>query len=290
MFAESNTHFHSAHIHQHLPILASYTAPPRLSSQSSAMTTIPSLNLNADRSPPSTESTSTRSPLEAEYEATVAAHRQQAAVLAPSRKRYDNLFDRHIQIQARHEKLTETINSHRSTFQRHSRYVIFLSNMLLASNTTLRSAPRPISDLQGIMHATLLNDLRLASDTLIDMLVQCKRLDKAKAITFNQDQNFYAKCRELFEEVDRDCKKLDRLHAKLIKIAEKMGEKAECGLVAGNCAACIRNEGREAQKAVADRWMGGEKKEGGGGSGGKAREGMGKAAQAKQKLESILEE
>ena len=118
------------------------------------------------------------------------------------------------------------------------------------------------------------------------MIIRNKRLDDAKERDFTLDQEFYARCRELFKVVDKDCRELDRLHAKVLEAGEKMGWKSACGAADEKCISCMRNGDREAKKAAAERVL----KGGGGGGGGKVRGGTGKAALGKQRMDEILEE
>lgn len=200
--------------------------------------------------------------------------------MGPTRKKYDALFLQHKQAQTRYDKNMDKITSHRTTYQRHKQYLISLSNALLASNITLRSAPRPISDSQALTHATLLNDLRLASYTLTTLIFQNKRLDKARDASWTRDQELYAKCQDLFVEVERGCRELDRLHAEVLEAEKKMGLKPACGMAEGKCVPCIRAREREARKVAAEKVA-------------KGREGVGRkgdGSEVKQRLENIFEE
>lgn len=224
---------------------------------------------------------------DAEHKAAVTAYKEQSAFMGPTRKEYDVLFSRHKQTQTRYNMLMDEITSHQTTYQHHKQYSVSLSNALLASNTKLGSAPKPISDSQALTHATILNDLRLASNTLATMMLQTKRLDRAKDLCWTLDQELYAKCRELFKLVEKDCRELDRLHAKVLEAEKNMGEYPGCGMIDGNCLSCTRNAEREA-KAVAAEKVAVEGKKAGIGKkwGGK----LGKEQKGKQKLEDILEE
>ena len=120
-------------------------------------------------------------------------------------------------------------------------------------------------------------------------MLQNKRLSKAKDLCWTLDQELYAKCRQLFNLVGKDCEKLDRLHAKVLEAEKKMGGKPACGMVEGKCISCIRNAEREAAAAsAAAEMMAVKERQGGSGktSGGNSR----KATKGKQKLEDILEE
>ena len=246
------------------------------------MAPIPAHDANAEST---SKAAGASSSLKAEYEAALTAYKNHLAVMGPTRVKYDELFHKHEKVQARTEKLMAKLTTQRSTYQRHKQYVISLSNALLASNTALRAAPLPYSDLQVLTHATIFHELRFASITLIDMMMKNKRLDNKKDKSFTLDQGFYARCREMFHVVDNDCLELDRLHAKVLELGEKMGKKPECGSVEKNCLSCTRNAEREYRRVVAAA----EKGNDGGGSG-KVKGGMGKAAQGKQRLEDILEE
>ena len=222
------------------------------------------------------------SPLKAEHEAAVTAYKQQLNLMGPTRKKYDELFVRHKQIQAHYDNLMARMKSQRSEYQQHKRYFVGVSNALLASNTALRGAPVPFSDFQVLTQATLLNEMRTASEILAEMIFQNRLLDDEKERSFTLDQEFYKRCREMFNVVDKDCRELDQLHAKVLEVERKMGKKAECGSVERNCISCIRNEEKEARRVAAERAIKG--------SGRKVKGGMGKAAEAKQRLEDILEE
>ncbi|KAF6241317.1 hypothetical protein HO173_000027 [Letharia columbiana] len=217
---------------------------------------------------------------EAEYETAVAAYKAQVSVMGPTRKQYEALFFQHKQAQTRYDKIMDKTTSQNTTYQRHKRYVISLTNALLASNLTLRSASGPVSDLQALTHATLLYDIRLSARTLVDMMVQNKRLDKARERFWKLDQELHVKCEELFEVVDKNCKELDRLHAKVLEAEKKMGEESRCGMAEGKCLSCVRNSEKEARRLGADDVA---KAKGGPGK-------IGKGLGAKKKLEDILEE
>lgn len=214
--------------------------------------------------------------LKTELEAAVTAYKDQITFMNPTRKEYDALFFRHKKIQARYEKVIDKITSHDMTYQHHKRYFVLLSNALLASNANVRTAPRPLSDLQGLTHATLMNDFRLASHTLTAMILQNKRLDKEKDMFWNIDQKLCEKCHELYMMVDKDCQKLDQLHAEVLVVEKKMGRKPGCGVEEGKCLSCARS------KAVVERAARMKKKGG--------NEIVGKGPKVKQRLEDIVEE
>lgn len=117
------------------------------------------------------------------------------------------------------------------------------------------------------------------------MIIRNKRLDDAKERDFTLDQEFYARCRELFKVVDKDCRELDRLHAKVLEAEKKIGGKSGCGAADERCISCKRNGEREAKRVAAEKVL-----KGGGGGGGKVRGGMGKAAQGKQRMDEILKD
>lgn len=261
--------------------------PPRPSTQPAIMATIPSHDGAGAKSPSKASSASSSSAKAADYEAAVTAHKNQLTLMIPTRVKYDALFDRHKEIQARTDKLTAKLTMQRSTYQRHKQYVMSLSNALLASNVTLRSAPLPFGDVQVLTHATLYHELRFASMTLANMVMKNKLLDNEKERSFRLDQEFYARCRELFKVVDSDCRELDRLHAKVLELGEKMGRKPECGFLEKDCVSCARNAEREVRRVVVAVGVGGKGSKGGTG---KVKGGMGKAAEGKQRLEDILEE
>ena len=114
------------------------------------------------------------------------------------------------------------------------------------------------------------------------MIVQNKRLDNAADRSFTLDQEFYAKCRELFKVVDKDCRELDRLHMKVLEAGKKIGSKPECRSAGKKCVSCTRVQEREARRVAADKAQKAESR--------KVKGGMGKAAEGKQRLEDILEE
>lgn len=115
------------------------------------------------------------------------------------------------------------------------------------------------------------------------MVIRNKRLDDAKERDFTLDQEFYARCRELFKVVDKDCRELDRLHAKVLEAEKKTGGKSGCGAADERCISCMRNGEREAKRVAAEKVL-----KGGGGGGGKVRGGMEKAAQGKQRMDGKL--
>ena len=82
--------------------------------------------------------------------------------------------------------------------------------------------------------------------------------------------------------VDKDCRELDRLHAKVLEAEKKIGGKSGCGAADARCISCKRNGEREAKRVAAEKVLKG------GGGGGKVRGGMGKAAQGKQRMDEIL--
>ena len=114
------------------------------------------------------------------------------------------------------------------------------------------------------------------------MIIQNKRLDNAADRSFMLDQEFYAKCRELFKVVDKDCQELDRLHMKVLEAEKKLGKKPECRSADKKCVSCTRIQERAARRAAADKVRKAENR--------KVKAGMGKAAEGKQRLEDILEE
>lgn len=242
------------------------------------MATIPPDNTNAE-----IPAKAASSSLKADYEAALVAHINHLNTMGPTRVHYDELFNKHERIQARTNRLMAKLTTQRSIYQRHKQYVISLSNALLASNTALRSAPLPFSDIQVLTHATLIHELRFASMTLTDMMVKNKKLDNEKERSFTMDQHFYARCREMFKVVDEDCWELDRLHAKVLELGGKMGKKPECGAVEKNCISCMRNAEHEARRVP-------KKEKVIKGGSGKGKGGMGKAVEGKQRLEDILEE
>lgn len=255
----------------------------------------PSTNPSSAETPAEAEPTSkassnaSTSPLTTAYSAAIAAYKTQLDLMVPTRLKYDELFTRHNQIQAKTDLLIAKLTAQHSTYQRHKQYFISLSNNLLASNIALRGAALPFSDDQILTHASLYHDFRCASKTLMEMIIKNKRLENEKDRSFTMDQQFYARCREMFKVVDEDCSELDRLHAKVLEVGAKMGKKPDCGSVGKGCISCIRNAERESRRIPKEKKKVG--KGGGGGSGkGKGKGGMGKAAEGKQRLEDILEE
>ncbi len=202
--------------------------------------------------------------LKAEHEAAVTAYNEQVMLMSPTREDYDAHFIRHQQTQARYEKIMEKETSYRKIYQRHRRHFAYLSNALLASNITLRSAPLPLSDIQALTHATLYNEFRHAVYTLAPMVYQYKRLEKARNICWELEQTMFAKCEQVFTMIDRDCREIDRLHAKVLDLEKKMGGKLGCQVAEGNCLSCARTKEREARAAAAVEQVSREKKGGNG--------------------------
>lgn len=284
MFVVLNTHFQFIHLHHQLPTITSHTTPSHLSNHFSIMATIPPHDPQVESS---TKAPSPSTPLQAEYAAAITAHKQQVAHMTPTRKEYDGLFAKHEKIQARVDKIAAKMSKQRSIYQRHKQHVVSLSNALLASNTALRSAPKPFSDVKALTQATLLHELRVASRTLTEMIVQTKLFNKAKEESFKTDQEHYGRCRQLFKVVDKDCQELDRLHANVLAVEKKMGIKPGCGGVEdGTCISCTRNGEREILRAATER----ETKRGKKAASGRGRRGMGQVAEGKQRLDDILEE
>lgn len=94
------------------------------------------------------------------------------------------------------------------------------------------------------------------------MILQDKRLEKARDESWRVDQKLYARCQELFVEVDKECRELDRRHAKVLDAEEKMGGNPKCGNADEECASCVRLKEREAGTKAAEEMMVKEKKEG----------------------------
>ena len=223
--------------------------------------------------------------LKAEHEATLTTYKEHMALTNPKRKEYDALYIEHDQAQKRYEKIMDIIATHRTTYQRHKRYFISLSNAVLASNTTLHSAPRPFSDSQALAHATLLHDLGPAARLLASLILRNKRLEKAREAAWEIEQELYGKCQEMFVLVERDGTELDRLHAKVREAEKKMGVKPACGAEEEKCPSCARIKEREARRRATEENTMKEKKQQKGGTG-KAK----KAPHVKGRLEDILEE
>ncbi len=198
--------------------------------------------------------------LKAEHEAAVTAYDEQGMLMSPTREDYDAHFIRHQQTQARYEKIVEKETSYRKIYLRHRRHFTYLSNALLASNIALRSAPWPLSDMQALTHATLYYEFQQAVYTLAPMVYQYKRLEKARNICWELEQTMFAKCEQVFTMIDRDCREMDRLHAKVLDLEKKMGRKSECQMAEGNCLSCARTKEREARAAAAVEQVAREKK------------------------------
>lgn len=247
MFGVLSTHFVIV-----LTTIYPYSPNLTLSSQfnqSPAMATIPSHDSRAEFSvifsPPADVPVAKYE----EYKAAVTAYEEHLNLLDSTRKKYNALFLRHKEAETRHGKHVKKIKSQGSTFLLHKQYFASLSNALLASNATLRSAPKPISDLQALNHATLCNDIRLASYTLTGMIYKNKRLEKAYEMTWMRDQGLQAKCEEMFKLVERDCMELDQRHAKVLDLEKEMGSESGCPF-AEKCISCRRNKEKEERKAA----------------------------------------
>ena len=197
--------------------------------------------------------TASSNSLKAEFSAAVTAYKDQLTFMDPTRKEYDALFFRHKKIQARYDKAIEKISSHQATYEHHKRYFGLLSNALRASNAALDSTTGPISDLQGLTHVTLMNDFRQASHILTTMILQSKRLDKERDMFYNIDQKLCEKCHGLYLTVDKDCQKLDQLHADVLMVEKKMGRKPGCGVEEGKCLSCARTKAVLAKAAKANK-------------------------------------
>lgn len=227
----------------------------------------------------------------AEYEAAITAYREKVVAIIPTRKEYDVLITQHKQNTIRYKDVLDKSLTHRITYLRHKQYVSSLTNALLASNIKLRSAPRPFTDVQALTHATILNDLRLASEPFITMIVKNKRLEKARDKCWTRDQELCTKGKGLSVIVEKNWKEQDQLHHRVLEAEKKMGAEPGCGMVEGKCISCVRME-EEAKSMVAAAAAAAVKvvKETKRGSG-KVRGGnVGKGAEGKQKLEDILEE
>ncbi|CAD6575238.1 MAG: hypothetical protein ASARMPREDX12_007156 [Alectoria sarmentosa] len=249
------------------------------------MATIPPYNLNTKypviiTGPPISH--------QAEYDAAIEAYNDHSALTDPVRKEYDAVFFRHRQNQTKYHKIMDKASAHRKTYQAHKRYVISLSNALLTSNVTLRSAPKPFTDFQALTHATLLDKIRLGSHTLTTMLYQNLRIDKARNASWKLDQELFEKCTELYKVMDADSMELDRLHAKVLEIEKKMGGKFGCGMVEGACISCTRLKEREASRAAAAAVVAAAENLAKAMKGGSGK--AGKGSKAKQRLEDIAEE
>lgn len=214
--------------------------------------------------------------------------------MTPTRKKYEDLFLRHKSQQAIYDQLMAKVKTHRTTYLRHRQHFISLSNALLVSNTAMRTAPRPIDHATALTHATLFFTIRDASHTLVKLMVQEKRLAKARDMARGMDEELYLRCRECFRQVDWDCVELDRLHAKVVETEVRMGMRPECGMVEGGCLSCRRLWERVAkekeERAKEMEVMMRKEKKGKGrkgkGSGGDA---AGKGVGGKERLETIVE-
>lgn len=189
--------------------------------------------------------------LEADLEDAVSAYKEQVTYMNPTRVEYDSLFFKHKKLQARYERAIHKLSSKQPAYRQHKRYFSYLSNALLASNASLRSSPRPFSDLQTLTHATLMHAFAHASHTLTDMVYENKRLDKMKDLYFELDQRLVEKCHIIFHTVDRDCKKLDQLHVEVLAAEKKLGKKPGCGVEEGKCPACARTKAEAEREAKA---------------------------------------
>ena len=219
----------------------------------------------------------------ADYDAAVEAHKIKLTEITPAREIYDELYAQHRKLQEQLDKIAAQMDIQRTMYLRHKRYVVSLSNALLASNTALLSATSPWSHVQVLTQATLIHKLHHASRTLVDMIVHNKQLDEMKEASYRLDHESYKRCQFLFRGVDKDCREVDLLHGNVVDAEKNMGREPECGQAIGDCESCLRNKEREAERAKMLR----EAKEGGSK---KAKGGMGKAAKGKQRLDDILEE
>lgn len=236
-----NNHFSLILLHHHLPTFH----PISFCSQSLNMTTIPADNPEAEYLATATDLADY---LKAEYVAAVAAFEQQAALIPPARKEYKTRYMEHKRAHKGYLKTVKELHAHRTTFQRHKQYFISLSNDLLASNITMRSTTGPISDLQALTHATLLNHLRHAYHTFMAIILEDKHLTRLEKKLGKHDRDLGAQCEEVFEAADKDLEKLERLHADITKVEAKMGREPACGSVGGKCSFCIRLEEQEATR------------------------------------------
>lgn len=208
------------------------TPPHDAQAESSAMATAFSNSLQ-------TELVAVNS-LQTELVAALAVYRDSISLMKPTRDEYDSLFFRHKKIQARYDKAIEKISSRQATYEHHKRYFGLLSNALRASNAALDSTTVPVSDLQSLTHVTLMNDFRHASHTLTTMIFQIKRLEQERDKFYNIDQKVCQRCHGLYLAVDKDCRKLDILHAQVRNVERMLGKKPGCKVDEGKCLSCAR--------------------------------------------------
>ena len=213
------------------------------------MASVSSLDAHVEPSNSITEISST---LKAEYEAAVAAHDRHSAQMTPIQRKFDLQKQKFKRVKIRAQKLLVTIASHRFIYQLHKQYVISLSNSLLASNIALSSAPKPLSDLQALTHATLLYHLHLASNTLIDLLILNRRLQDVKEMCITHNREFHGRYQVVHKMINEGNRETDELHAKVVEAAEKIGENPKCEIVDGRCVFCTRKKEREARELAVD--------------------------------------
>ena len=256
--------------------------PSPLSNQSQTMASVPPDD-------PQEESSAmaelTSNSLKAEHEAAVTAYNGHVKLISLTRDKYDALIIQQKHTQVRCGKIMEREASYRTIYQRHKRHFTYLSNSLLASNATLRSAPMPLSDIQALTHATLYHEFRHAFDTLAPMIYQYKRLEKARNTFWELEQTMFAKCEQVFAMLERDCRVMDRLHAKVLDLEKKMGRNSSCQVADGNCVSCARTKEREARAAAAVEQAAREKK---GGDGKVSVKNAGKGVGAKGRSEDTV--
>ena len=283
MLTVSNTHFPFAHYHHQRPKPVPTTELPHHPNHPPTMSTIPS---HQPKPPSSVNATSPSTSAKAEYEAALTAHKVKLAELTPAREAYDELYAQHTKIQEHLDKIGARIDPQRSIYLRHKQYVASLSNALLASNTTLQSVSQPWSHVQVLTQATLVHKLRDAGRTLVNIIVQNKRLDEMKMALCKLDQESYRRCNGLFHRVHKDCCDLDKLHADVVRAEKKMGRERECGLMNSYCDSCDRNQDQEARKGVAEKRLSEVKER----VRRKARGRPGRVTDGKKSLDDILEE
>ena len=230
--------------------------------------------------------------LEAEYKTAVAIFRSFAIRIVPNREEYDQLFYEHGIAQSRHDKIMEKTISHNADYVIHKEHFGSLCNALLASNHTMRTAPRPLTHEQVLTHATLMHRMKHSSEIMAELIYVTKRLEKRRDAIEARDLDLYNKCQELWKQVDSDCAELDNLHANVVELEKKLGAKPACGMVEGGCDNCIRSEERKTDKVAAEKGGNGEGKKGKKAKKGKKgkKGGKGKGREVEQELDDVPEE
>ena len=201
------------------------------------MATIPPKSQEEDH--PATATNSSDS-LKAAYETAIETYKKHSSLIRPTREEYDALFLKHEKAQKNYDKIIERESAHRTTYQTHKKSFGKLATALRVSQNKLRTTKGPIGDLQALTHATLYNEFRHASYTMMHLIEQNKHLEKIKVDFGKIDQEMYDKCHELFAKLDTQCKEMDQLHLKVVEAEEEMGEKPGCGLMGGKCLSCLR--------------------------------------------------